>query len=93
MRIREIENLEDVKHNLKIMWGAIWTFQTQLYSIAGDISEIQSTISDVMAGINDLASLAGEIKKFQKGEINNVPEMIEEYKQFKKEVENIETKS
>ena len=83
--IPKIKTIKDIKKTFKLMWGAISSFQSQLYHIVGDINEIQTLIGDINAGVVALSKLTIEIKKLRDGEKNEVSIMIDEFNRYKKE--------
>ncbi|MFX1538596.1 MAG: hypothetical protein ACFFDI_30785 [Promethearchaeota archaeon] len=86
MHINEIKDIDGVKQFLKIVWGAITSFQQQLYSIQGDIESIKISIDNVEIDFGNIHEFLNEMQKVIKGEENVLIDLINEYDTHLKEV-------
>ncbi|MFW9879729.1 MAG: hypothetical protein ACFFG0_42180 [Candidatus Thorarchaeota archaeon] len=89
MNIRDINDINDVKKFLRIVFGAIACFQNNMSAIAGNINEIRSILYDVIGEVHNLSELLTEMKKMNDDEPNILESIIIEQQKYREEMSNI----
>ena len=65
--VKRLKTIADLKRTMRTFWGAITSFQTQIYAIEGTLSEAKSLLEEISCDIrsmdNDLKQIKEELKK------------------------------
>ena len=63
----EVEEFEDMKKTMRTFWGAVLSFQTQIYTVYGTVEEIRGLLEETLCDIKnmdkDLQKIRESIKK------------------------------